>query len=131
MDEEMENDLAADVESFTATQVPFKIELKDFDAFRPKVIFLHVKPSDKLAALRSALEADLLSLQKYPIKPEERPFHPHVTIANRDLMRKDFPEAFKHFTKIAYTQTFLATEVSLLRHEAGGLKVVQNFELKT
>ena len=129
MNEEMENELGEDVQTFSATQKAFKIELKDFDAFRPKVIFLHVKPSDKLAAFRSAIEVHLLSHQKYPIRKEERTFHPHVTIANRDLMRKDFPEAFKHFSKIAYTQTFFANDIALLKHNGGEWNVIQKCEL--
>src|SRR6476659_2370859 len=52
MNEELEKTLSEDVRSFSAEQVPFKIELQDFDAFRPKVIFLHVKASEKLAILR-------------------------------------------------------------------------------
>jgi len=127
MNEEMEPTLIADVESFSAEQKQFKIELQDFDAFRPKVIFLHVKPSESLTRLQSDLERDLLSKETYPIKKEERPFHPHVTIANRDLMRKDFPEAFKHFEKIAYKQTYMTAEIALLKHIAGEWKTVHQF----
>jgi 2'-5' RNA ligase len=129
MDEELENNLTTDVQSFAAHQHSLKIELKDFDAFRPKVIFLHVKPTEQLASLRAALETDLLSKEKYRIKTEARPFHPHVTIANRDLLRKDFPEAYNHFKKIAYMQTFLANEISLLKHIGGEWKVIQTFSL--
>jgi 2'-5' RNA ligase len=130
MNEELEKSLEEDVHSFSAQQDPFKIELQDFDAFRPKVIFLHVRPSDKLAGLRADLEKYLLSLDKYPIKAESRAFHPHITIANRDLMRKDFQEAFNHFKKIAYTQTYPAGEISLLKHEGGEWKVINKFTFR-
>jgi len=129
MSEELESTLANEVQSFAVEQVPFKVELKDFDAFRPKVIFLHVKPSEKLEKLRSSLETFLLSKNNYPIKQEARPFHPHVTIANRDLLRKDFPEAFRHFQKMAYQQEFLAAEVSLLKHVSGEWTIAQKFAL--
>ena len=93
MNQELESQLIQDVESFSSEKKPIKIELEDFDAFRPKVIFLHVKPNQWLAILRAELEDYLMSKATYPIKREERPFHPHVTIANRDLLRKDFPLA--------------------------------------
>jgi len=128
MDQELENNLIEDVKSFSAEKDPIKIELEDFDAFRPKVIFLHVKPNQLLATLRAELENFLLSKGTYPLKPETRPFHPHVTIANRDLMRKDFPEAFRHFEKIAYKQTYMATEIALLKHMGGEWKTVQQFQ---
>jgi 2'-5' RNA ligase len=127
MDQELENKLIEDVQNFAAEKNPIKIELEDFDAFRPKVIFLHVKPNQPLAVLRSELENYLISKGSYPIKLEARPFHPHVTIANRDLMRKDFPEAFKHFAKMAYKQTYIATEIVLLKHVGGEWKTVQQF----
>jgi 2'-5' RNA ligase len=129
MNEELESVFSEDVQSFSSDQIPFKIELQDFDAFRPKVIFLHVNPTEKLSKLRSDLETRLLELSKYPIKQEERPFHPHVTIANRDLMRKDFPEAFKYFQKIAYKQNFIATEICLLKHLNGEWTTLQKFNM--
>ena len=127
MKQELETDLIADVESFSTNQTPIKIELEDFDAFRPKVIFLHVKPSEPLFKLRTELENFLVSKATYPIKAESRPFHPHVTIANRDLLRKDFQEAFTHFKKIAYKQTFMANDIALLKHLAGEWKTVHHF----
>ncbi len=128
MDQELEGKLIEDVQSFSVEKKPLKIELEDFDAFRPKVIFLHVKTNQLLAILRFELENFLISKGAYPIKPESRPFHPHVTIANRDLMRKDFPEAFKHFQKIAYKQTYIATEITLLKHIAGEWKTAHQFQ---
>jgi 2'-5' RNA ligase len=119
MDEQLEVSLREDVQQFCGEQKPFKVELEDFDAFKPKVIFLHVKPTVQLESLRSELERNLLSKGKYPIKAESRSFHPHITIANRDLLRKDFLEAFGHFKKIAYKQTFMTNEVAILKHERG------------
>lgn len=122
--------LIEDVQSFSAEKNPLKIELEDFDAFRPKVIFLHVKPNQPLATMRSELESFLVSKDTYPIKAESRPFHPHVTIANRDLLRKDFQEAFGHFKKIAYKQNFIANEIALLKHIGGEWKTAHLFSLR-
>ena len=130
MTEELEEQLKADSEAFAEKQSPFKIELQDFDAFRPKVIFLHVKPSTRLTNLRSELENDLLLREKFPLKQESRPFHPHITIANRDLLRKDFPVAFDHFRKISYTKAFDATDVALLKHVNGEWRVEKRFEFR-
>jgi 2'-5' RNA ligase len=124
MDEELEVRLRQDVEDFSSQETPFKVELEDFDAFKPKVIFLYVKPAEQLAKLRRELETHLVSKQTYPIKPESRPFHPHITIANRDLLRKDFLEAFGYFKKIAYKQIFIANEIAMLKHEGGEWKTV-------
>src|SRR4051812_30937861 len=60
MNEELEGRLREDVENFSVEQNPFKVELEDFDAFKPKVIFLHVKPTEHLVKLRTELETHLL-----------------------------------------------------------------------
>jgi 2'-5' RNA ligase len=78
------------------------------------VIFVGVEKNEALAQLKLALEDYLLN--KYPIKKETRPFHAHLTIANRDLMKKDFAPAFAHFNNIEYDAKFPATAISLLRH---------------
>jgi 2'-5' RNA ligase len=117
MNEELEKELLMDVDSFALQQPSFHITLKNFDAFKPRVIFVGIQENASLQQLKSSLEHHLVSLQKYPIKKESRPFHPHLTIANRDLRKKDFYPAFEHFSSIDYTQHFSATSIAILKHD--------------
>lgn len=116
MDEAMESWLIEDVNEFAAQQHPFEISLRNFDAFKPRVIFVHVEENDPLQQLKSSLEDFLLEKNKYPVKKESRAFHPHVTIANRDLRKKDFAPAFAHFSKISYETGFTASGIAVLKH---------------
>jgi 2'-5' RNA ligase len=88
-----------------------------------RVIFVGVEHNDMLHQLKLSLEEYLLSLQKYPIRKEFRPFHPHLTIANRDLRKKDFYPAFEHFQKIGYADSFAATGIAILKHDGAGWQV--------
>ncbi len=47
---------------------------------------------------------------------EDRPFHPHLTIATRDLRKKAFYEAWEHFKKKEYAAEWITEGISLLRH---------------
>ena len=114
MDISLEKNLMNDVDAFAAQQHKFEISLKNFDAFKPRVIFVGIEDNDELRELKLALE-NYLHLT-YPIKKETRPFHPHLTIANRDLRKKDFAPAFEHFNRIEYEVSFPAAGISLLRH---------------
>lgn len=116
MNEELEQQLINDVENFAKEQSPLDIALKNFDAFKPRVIFVHVEENKMLAELKSSLEQFLLSKNKYPVKKETRPFHAHLTIANRDLRKKDFAPAFEHFTNMEYEAAFDVRELALLKH---------------
>ena len=93
----------------------FELELKNFAAFPPRVIYVHVNASAKLEALKKELEDELLA-SDYPIKKDERSYHPHVTIANRDLKKQDFPKAWQHFKDLSYNERFPLSAISLLKH---------------
>ena len=129
MDEKLETELTIDISSFASRNLPFEIELENFDAFKPRVIFLHVNETRELNELKTELEGFLLSKEKYPIKKESRTFHPHVTIANRDLLKKDFSEAFNHFQRIEYKRAFAVDEIAIMKHLDGEWKAIQRLGL--
>jgi 2'-5' RNA ligase len=112
---------------FAARQQSFPIQLKNFAAFKPRVIYVDVLPSAQLNELKAALETSLLQSNRFPIKKEERPFHPHVTIANRDLHAKDFPLAWQHFQQINYEASFMANAIALMRHNGQVWEVAHSF----
>ena len=117
MNNNLEDELKNDMAAFAQQQKPFEISLHSFDAFKPKVIFVHVEVNEALKEFKSSFEDFLVSKNRYPIKKETRAFHPHVTIANCDLRKKDFEPAFSHFRKISYEAHFISHELALLKHD--------------
>jgi 2'-5' RNA ligase len=115
--------------SFADRQRNFSIHLKDFAAFKPRVIYAGVLPNTRLSELRTDLETILLQDNRFPIKKEDRPFHPHVTIANRDLTKDDFPLAWQHFQQLSYEVAFNADAISLLRHNNRAWEIAGTFPL--
>ena len=128
--EEKEEELSTHLQQFSRTAKSFSIRVKDFDSFRPSVIFLHVEPDNILLQLKESLELYLLSLNKFPVKKEERAFHPHITIANRDLEKKDFPLAWQYFQQINYEVSFTANAISLLKHNGHTWEIANAFPLR-
>lgn len=127
----MANDLLPQMEeqleSFSARQQSFPIQLKNFAAFKPRVLYVHVEPNTHLSELQANLEAFLLQHKHFPIKKEERSFHPHVTIANRDLQQSDFPIAWQHFQQLKYDVTFPANALALLQHNGQMWEIARSF----
>ena len=113
---------------FAAGQPRFPIQLKNFAAFKPRVLYVHVLPNTHLSDLQARLEAYLIQTD-FPIKKEDRPYHPHVTIANRDLQAADFPTAWQHFQQRPYEASFVANTISLLRHNGQTWEVANSFLL--
>ena len=116
MKDDLEHDLENSISDFSSTKNKFEIRLKDFAAFKPKVIFVDVVKSEVLNGLYQSFADFIFSQNKFPIKKDDRPFHPHVTLATRDLYKKAFQEAWEIFSKRKYEVSWMVDGISLLRH---------------
>jgi 2'-5' RNA ligase len=86
---------------FSAARHPFELELSGFDCFAPRVIFVDISSSETLADLQSQLKQDLKATLDLELRM--RPdFHPHMTIAFKDLKRSKFEEAWTFFKQQIY-----------------------------
>lgn len=112
---------------FARQQSVFPVHLKDFSAFAPRVIYVQVEQGITLLQLKKELEAVLQQTNNFPLKKEERPFHPHITIANRDLKKGDFAAAWQYFQELSFEVTFEACAISLLAHTGERWKIVADY----
>ena len=123
MDVDQEDRLIQDIKDFSRGRETFPVELENFGAFKPRVIYIGVDLSPKLSVLQHELSAHISRLN-YPIKPETRPYHPHMTLANRDLQKSDFDPAWDHFRNKKYAVAFPVKGISLLKHDRTRWNVV-------
>lgn len=129
MPDALQADMKELLQPFAVSQPSFSVQLKNFAAFKPRVIYVHVEPNASLSALQNKLEATLLQSKRFPIKKEDRPFHPHITIANRDLKKEDFPLAWQHFQHLTYDASFSATAIALLRNNNKAWEIAATFPM--
>jgi 2'-5' RNA ligase len=124
MNPELENSLIDSITEFSLTHKKFLIRLNDFGAFPPKVIFIEVEKNKMLEELQASF-ADLILLQhKFSVKKDDRPLHPHVTLATKDLHKKAFKEAWEILAPKKYEAGWEATGISLLRHNKKNWDVI-------
>ncbi len=116
MSDNLESNLEGEISQFSQRQVSFEIDLKNFSAFKPRVIYVDVLPTPPLQSLHDQLHDYLIAGNLFPIKKEDRPFHPHVTIATRDLRKKAFYEAWEIFKKETYKASCRIDGISVLKH---------------
>jgi len=96
----------------------FDIELKDFGCFEPRVIFVDVVRNEILQKMQSRLISFCKAeLNLFNAGYRDQPFHPHVTIAFRDLKKPMFESAWSEFKSKQYSATFECRRVSLLKHD--------------
>lgn len=115
--EEKENVLMKSLTEFSAKQKPFELTFDNFSSFPPRVIFIAFKPSAALTELQKTLmhfcrtELNLLNTNN-----RDLPYHPHLTIAFRDLRKADFHRAWEEFKDRKMEGTFLVNNLVLLKH---------------
>lgn len=106
-------------------QTPFTVQLRNFDRFGNRVIFVDVVPEPTLVDYQKVL-ANFCASQ-LDIASDSRPFHPHMTVAFKDLSRSVFPNAWAYFSAQTYERTFTAQGITLLVHTGQHWQVDQTF----
>ena len=124
MNEELERDLVDSITDLSGRLTSFRIQLKDFSAFTPKVIFVDIIESEMLNILYHSTNKYIQQQNKFPVKEDGRPFQPHVTLATRDLYKKDFYEAWERFATKKYEAFWDVNGISLLRHNKKNWDVI-------
>jgi 2'-5' RNA ligase len=124
MEENREAELFHDVAQLAKNSLPFIVRTKNFSAFKPRTIFIDVEKNIVLNSLKENVD-DFFKPNNYcKIKVDSRPFHPHITIATRDLFKKSFYEAWPVFEKEIFEEEWMVDGLSVLRHNKKNWDVV-------
>ncbi len=121
---EKETELLETIQSFQPGKKEWEIRLNGFSHFINRVIFIDVVENPDLLELRNRAEEHFQNSFGELIKKDERPYRPHVTIANRDLSPGDFEKAWPHFSKMEFSKSFTTKQVSLLKLKEGKWEVI-------
>jgi len=124
LDENEEHELKNAIGNFSQSCAGFEVSLKNFAAFQPRVIYVDVLPNQQLQSIHARLEEFLAAKRQFPISKGERPLHPHVTIATRDLHKKAFQEAWEIFREKMYETSWIASGISILKHDQKKWEVI-------
>jgi len=109
----------------------FDIKLKNFDCFAPRVIFVNVLKSEELSDLQKKLTKQVKqNLQIFNQLDDMRGFHPHITIAYRDLKKTVFHQIWDDYQNKSFEKTFTCQSFWLLKKEDKYWQQYQEFELK-
>ena len=97
---------------------PVKICLDNFAAFTPRVILINVAKSEALAHFQKGLERFCSTeLNLFNASYRDEPYHPHLTLAFRDLKKDVFPQAWKEFESKEFKAEFMADKLTVLKHD--------------
>jgi len=130
--EQKETELIEGFKAFVKNFNPVKVCLDNFDAFPPKVIFINVVKSELLDHLQKSIQRFCKKeLNLFNANYREQPFHPHVTLAFRDLKKPNFLKAWAEFRNKEYKAEFIADKIALLKHNGKIWEVFKEFNLES
>ncbi len=117
---------------FFGSAKKFDVTLHDFGCFEPRVIYVDVEKNDTLTELQKGLfKFCKKELNLFNAQYKELPFHPHVTLAFRDLKKPMFYKAWEEFMTKKFSATFLCTKITLLKYADNHWEILYQLDLST
>jgi len=102
--------------AFAASEAPVAVGLDGFAWFGDRTLFVRVSEGAALRALHARLM--LWCAAHLPqVRPENRPFTPHLTLATRDLPPAQVPALRELFAGRAYAAACEVAQLTLFRHD--------------
>lgn len=131
MDEKVEPEFLAAANKLAEQTTPFTIATNNFFVFEPKTIFIDVNNNDSLLQLKTASDNCFKRHPEFKAKIDDRAFHPHITIATRDLHKKPFYEAWEIFKHKKFKEEWTAEGLSVLKHNKKNWDVIYTSQFQT
>jgi len=110
--------LQTELEAGIQSLFPIWIKLNNIGKFEPNVLFVQVEENNKLLdchlTCKKIVENNLSSKMSM-----NHPFHPHMTIAFKDLDPQLLTKAYDYFQNKNYKAEFKSFRISILQYENG------------
>ena len=127
-DEKKEEKLVQRLDTFATSCWPTLIEFDNFGCFPPRVIYIAIKHSDQLTEMqRTLFRFCKKELNLFNANYRALPFHPHVTVAFRDLKKDAFKMAWQEFADKKFEGEFNSKELTLFKHNGRTWDALKKF----
>ena len=130
--EAKEEKLMARLSDFSFTSEDLTISLNGFNSFPPRVVFIDVVDNQPLRDLQLQLFRHCKTkLNLFNANYRDKPFHPHITLAFRDLKKDMFHALWNSIKSERFEHTFHAREFHLLKHDGTRWNSYKQFSLRS
>ena len=118
------------MQAFTFEEKDFEVSLNKFSRFGERVIFIDVEKNEVLNMLQKQLVRHVKQLLNLFNQDEDlRGFHPHITVAFRDLKKEQFAKAWQNYKEKEFKASFTCDAIMLLKHDGKRWNVYKTFPL--
>ncbi|WKK78842.1 2'-5' RNA ligase family protein [Marivirga arenosa] len=108
--------LIKELEETLHFQKNFLVEIRNFNVFEPRVIYIDVMRNKKLEALQQMIEKFMKQYQVFNGTHKNRGFNPHITIAFRDLKKPTFYKIWNEVKDRKFQESFEVDSITVFKH---------------
>lgn len=108
--------LITGLEAFAAREQPFPVTLSGFGCFAPRVLYINIPDHRHIVDLHTRLKKEMVDNLGFRPEETDARFHPHMTIATRDLTPDNFHKAWAELQKRTFEASFEVHSLFLLKH---------------
>lgn len=125
-----EEELVSKLELFSKNKKTFTLELQNFSCFATRVIFINVLENEVLRNFQLELYRFCKTeLNLFNAQYKDLSFHPHLTLAFRDLKKPMFEKAWEEFSEKELSCSFAVERFTLLKHSGKAWESFREFFL--
>ncbi len=120
----LEAKLRKSIQELNMNKLEFEVHLNGFNYFEPNVLFVNIEESNSLLKCHESAKQCVEIIIEEPIKMNH-PFHPHITVAFKDLSPALLKDAFLHFKEKAFYSQFAFENIRLLSYNDNAWEIIQ------
>lgn len=126
-----ETEIHLNLQDYFSHVSPFPINIKGYGSFQKasKVIFYKIEKSKELLGMHKELVHFMRNNLKFSDRETSYMYHPHITIAYRDLNDENFEKAWNEYESKEFTSVFKCDKVYLLKHDYTRWQILSVFNL--
>ncbi|MDT0686153.1 2'-5' RNA ligase family protein [Autumnicola psychrophila] len=129
MDEKNEDVVIEALQEVAVKADALKLQLSGFGNFSGRVIYVNVSNPSPVLQLHKNIQEILASTIRMEDREKSSDIHPHITIATRDLSRKEFKNAWPEYKKRDFNASFMTENLTLFKHNGKTWDVLKEFAL--
>ena len=128
--QEKEEELIHTLQDFSPTLKSFSLKLSGFGSFPPRVVFIDVTRNEALETMHKKLhQCCKKELNVFNANYKDKGFHPHLTLAFRDLKKPLYVKAWEEFEHKQFSNEFTVDKFALLKHNGKVWEIFKEFPL--